>query len=72
MNNFIIREIGKERAVDMIQNTHYSKVMPRLTKHYLGCVLEDRLVGVVTLGWGTQPRQTINKMFTGLGTKDYY
>ena len=72
MNSFIIREIGKERAVDMIQNTHYSKVMPRLTKHYLGCFLEDRLVGVVTLGWGTQPRQTINKMFTGLGTKDYY
>ena len=72
MNNFIIREIGKERAIDMIQNTHYSKVMPRLTKYYLGCFLEDKLVGVVTLGWGTQPRQTINKMFTGLGTKDYY
>jgi hypothetical protein len=72
MNNFVIREMGRERAVDLIQSTHYSKVMPRLTKHFLGCFLEDRLVGVVTLGWGTQPKATINKMFTGLGTKDYY
>ena len=72
MNNLIIREIGRERAIDLIQSTHYSKVMPRLTKHFLGCFLEDRLVGVVTLGWGTQPKATINKMFTGLGTKDYY
>ena len=72
MNNFVIREIGRDRAVDLIQSTHYSKVMPRLTKHFLGCFLEDRLVGAVTLGWGTQPKATIIKMFTGLDTKDYY
>ena len=70
--NFIIREIDKHTAIHLIQNTHYSKVMPKLTKHYLGCFLEDELVGVLTLGWGTQPRQTINKLFPGLETKDYY
>ena len=70
--NFEIREIDKIQAVDMIQSNHYSKVMPRLTKHFLGCFLEDRLVGVLTLGWGTQPKGTINKMFPGLETKDYY
>ena len=70
--NFIIREIDKHTAIHLIQNTHYSKVMPKLTKYYLGCFLEDELVGVLTLGWGTQPRQTINKLFPGLETKDYY
>ena len=58
--DFEIKEIDKFLAIDLIQKTHYSKVMPRLTKHYLGCFLTDKLVGVITLGWGTQPRQTIN------------
>jgi len=70
--NFIIREIDKHTAIDLIQNTHYSKVMPKLTKHFLGCFLEKELVGVLTLGWGTQPKGTINKLFPGLETKDYY
>jgi hypothetical protein len=48
--------------------------MPRLTKEYLGFYEDDGLVGVVTLGWGTQPLQTIRKLFpdTDLVTKDYY
>ena len=70
--NFEIKEIDKVTAVDLIQNNHYSKVMPKLTKHFLGCFLEKELVGVLTLGWGTQPKGTINKLFPGLETKDYY
>jgi len=46
--------------------------MPKLTKHFLGCYLENELVGVLTLGWGTQPKATIAKLFDGLDTKDYY
>jgi hypothetical protein len=46
--------------------------MPSITKHYLGFYVDDILKGVLTLGWGTQPRQTINKMFPGLGSSDYY
>ena len=37
--------------------------MPRLTKYYLGLFNGDVLCGVVTLGWGTQPLQTIKKLF---------
>ena len=37
--------------------------MPKLTKHFLGCYLENELVGVLTLGWGTQPKATIAKLF---------
>lgn len=69
---FVLKEINKERAVPFVQEHHYSPVMPKLTKHYLGFFCGDKLVGVLTLGWGTQPRQTINKMFTGLETKDYF
>lgn len=46
--------------------------MPKLTKHWLGCFLGEELVGVVTLGWGTQPLQTIKKLFPNLKSDDYY
>ena len=69
---FVIKEVDKFTATEFIQSLHYSKIMPRLTKHYLGCFLVDELVGVLTLGWGTQPKATINKLFTGLDTSDYY
>ena len=46
--------------------------MPKLTKKYLGIFLDTKLVGVITCGWGTQPLQTINKLFPGLTTKDYW
>jgi len=69
---FQIKEISRAFATDFIQSLHYSKIMPRLTKHFLGCFLEDKLVGVITLGWGTQPKATIAKLFDGMDTKDYY
>ena len=69
---FQIKEISRAFATDFIQSLHYSKTMPKLTKHFLGCFLEDKLVGVLTLGWGTQPKATIAKLFDGLDTKDYY
>ena len=56
-------EIDKDVAVTFIKAYHYSKIMPRLTKYYLGFYQDDELCGVVTLGWGTQPLQTIRKLF---------
>jgi len=70
--DFKIKEISKLVAAELIQSLHYSKIMPRLTKHFLGCYLENELVGVLTLGWGTQPKATIAKLFDELDTKDYY
>lgn len=58
-----ISEIDKETAIEFVQNYHYSKILPRLTKYYLGCFEGDNLCGVITLGWGTQPLQTIKKLF---------
>ena len=56
----------------MIQKYHYSNILPRLNKHFLGFYLDERLVGVVTLGWGTRPLHTIQKIFPSLKTEDYY
>lgn len=71
MYRFAIKEIDKEDALQMIQRYHYSNTLPKLNKHFLGFFLEDELVGVVTLGWGTRPRHTIQRMFPSLDTKDY-
>ena len=38
--DFKIKEISKLVAAELIQSLHYSKIMPRLTKHFLGCYLE--------------------------------
>lgn len=67
-----IKEITKEQALDMIQKYHYSNTLPKLNKKFMGFYLGDELVGVVTLGYGTQPKNTIQKLFPQLESKDYY
>ena len=54
-----VREIPKMQAVAFIRQYHYSKVMPRLNKYFVGFFVGGQLSGVVVLGWGTQPLQTI-------------
>lgn len=66
-----IEQISKQLALDMIQKYHYSNTLPKLNKYFIGFYLDDELVGVITLGWGTRPRHTIQKLFPSLNTKDY-
>lgn len=70
---YIIDNIDKEEAISFIHAHHYSKILPRLTKYYLGVYNDKGLIGVITLGWGTQPLQTIKKLFPGeeLTTNSY-
>lgn len=70
--NFEIREIDKSTALEMVKKYHYSNSLPRLNKLFVGFYLEDELVGLVTLGWGTRPRHTIQALFPSLDTKDYF
>lgn len=63
--NYEVKELNKQVAVEFVENHHYSPVMPSITKHYLGFFLDSALVGVLTLGWGTRPRDTFKKMFPG-------
>lgn len=68
-----ILEIDKEKAINFIFDNHYSKILPRLTKYYLGIYDKNDLLGVITLGYGTQPLGTIKKIFYKhkLKTSDY-
>ena len=59
---FNVREINKDIAISFIEEHHYTPMLPKLTKHWLGGFVEDELVAVLTLGWGTQPKQTIKKL----------
>lgn len=60
-------------AVSFIRRYHYSKVIPRLCRYFLGVYENENLLGVVELGWGTQPLQTLHKIFPQhrLVTADY-
>ena len=49
----IVKKIDYRVATLFVQERHYSPVMPKLTKHHLGAYVDDELVGVLTLGWGT-------------------
>jgi len=68
----MIKPINKFMAADFIMSRHYSPVMPKLTKHYCGYFVDDKIQGVITFGWGTRPKHTIQKLFPKLDTKDYY
>ena len=56
-----IKEISEIEALELIFDNHYSKIMPRLSKHFIGGYLDNKLVAVMTLGWGVQPLNTIKK-----------
>lgn len=68
-----IKVIEENRAKNFILKYHYSKILPKLTKYYLGIFNNKQLMGVITLGWGTQPLGTIRKIFykDNLKTNDY-
>lgn len=71
-HDFKIKEISKEECLKMIQKYHYSNTLPKINKHCLGFFLENELVGVITLGYGTRPLHTIKRIFPSLSTNDYY
>lgn len=77
--SIICRPVDKEDAIELVRKYHYAKVMPRLTKHWLGFFRENDsieepfsyLIGTVTLGWGVRPVNTIARLFPSLISKDY-
>jgi len=66
-----ILEVNRNTSYPIIYKNHYATTMPKLTKYFLGCYIKDKLVGTITLGWGTRPLHTIQKLFPDLKTKDY-
>lgn len=69
---FEVNEISKQQCLEMVRKYHYSNTLPKLNKHFLGFFINGGvLVGVITLGWGTRPKHTIQRIFPSLDTKDY-
>jgi hypothetical protein len=68
----VVDEVESWRLLKLVEEFHYSMVMPVHTKHYLGCFDGGVLVGGLTLGWGTQPKHTIRKVLPCLTTADYF
>lgn len=69
--NYEIKLLSKNEALEMVQKYHYSNTLPKLNKYFVGFFLNNSLVGLITLGWGTRPLHTIQKIFPSLTTKDY-
>lgn len=73
MSKYLIEEVDRSVATELVQSNHYSPVMPKLTKHWLGVYKAEELVGVITLGWGTKPLHTIQKIVSKeMNSSDYY
>ena len=72
-SDFRLEEIDKDIATEFVKQYHYSKIFPRIVKYYLGVYKDNELGGVILLGWGTQPLQTIKKIFdhTEIVSNDY-
>lgn len=68
----VIREISIEPSRRLLVEYHYRKLFPRINKAFLGGFIEDELVGFMSLGYGTQPKNTIKKMFPSLDVADYF
>lgn len=67
-----IREVSRLDAMFIINKFHYSKVLPKLNKLFIGGFINGKQIAVMTLGWGVQPKATIKKIFPSLDTKDYF
>jgi len=66
-----IKEIDKNIAIEFIKKHHYSKTMPRINKIFIGGFVNKILMGVITFGYGVQPKHTIKKIFNSLDTLNY-
>lgn len=65
----MVEIISRDEFIHMVVKYHYSKVLPKLNKLFLG---DRELKAVMSLGWGVRPLHTIRKIFPTLSTKDYF
>jgi len=67
-----IKFISQDECFSLVYKYHYSKIKPKLTKICIGGYKNNKLVAVMSLGWGVRPKHTIKKLFPLLDTKDYW
>lgn len=67
-----IKKISQKEALRILIRNHYRKSIPKLNKVYLGGFIDNKCIGIMSLGWGVRPVHTIKKLFPSLDTKDYF
>lgn len=70
--NFAVVKVKTDVAKAFVLEHHYRRNMPKLTKVCYGLFIQSEMMGVITLGWGTRPKNTIKKIFPKLSTPDYF
>lgn len=69
--DFKVKTINKDLALEMVKKYHYSNTLPKINKVFLGFYLENEIVGMLSLGYGTRPLHTLKNMFPTLEVKNY-
>ena len=69
--DFDVKIINKREALDMVKKYHYSNTLPKINKVFLGFYIEENLVGMLSLGYGTRPLHTIKAIFPSLNVENY-
>lgn len=69
--DFKVKIISKQIALDMVKKYHYSNTLPKINKVFLGFYLDNEIVGMISLGYGTRPLHTIKAMFPTLEVENY-
>ena len=70
--NITLNPIDTVQALRIVKEIHQSSdTLPSVTKECLGIYIDDNLEGVITLGYGTRPKHTIQRLFPSLNTDDY-
>ena len=70
--NFDVKVVNKQVALDMVKKYHYSNTLPKINKVFLGFFMNDEIVGLVTLGYGTRPLHTIKKNISNIRCKKLF
>ena len=58
-------------AKEFVYRHHYAKMIPSTTVACYGLMVEGKLRGICSWGYGVRPRHTIEKWFPTLGVRDY-
>lgn len=66
-----VKEIKKREFMPLLFEYNPVKYLPRINKKFYAADYRGEQIGGMSLGWGTRPKHTIQKLFPSLDTKDY-
>jgi hypothetical protein len=71
VSDLYMKTISNRMAFEFVARYHYAVICPPITKISYGLFKDNKLEGVIILGYGTRPKHTIKRLFLSLDVKDY-